>query len=50
MDEGEIVSASDYLDEFDRDSHHLIKYIASKENNESDLVSTTENYTEESTY
>ena len=42
-------SVSDYLDEFDRDSHHLIKYITAKENNESDLVSATKN-AEESTY
>ena len=42
-------SVSDYLDEFDCDSHHLIKYIASKENNESDLLSATKN-AEDSTY
>ena len=42
-------SVSDYLDNFDRDSHHLIKYTTLKENNKSDIVSATKN-AEDSTY
>ena len=43
------VSVSDYLDDFDRDSHQLIDYTASKDYNESDRVSVT-NSAEDSTY
>ena len=43
------VSDSDYFDDFDRDSHQLIEYTASKENDESDCASVT-NRAEDSTY
>jgi hypothetical protein len=35
------VSVNDYFDDFDRDSHQLIDYTASKENDESDRISVT---------
>jgi hypothetical protein len=43
------VSISDCLDDFDRDSHHLIEYTASKDSDKSDIVSVTKN-AEDSTY
>ena len=44
-----ILSVSDYLDEFDHDSHQLINYMASKEDEESDKMSVTSN-AKDSTY
>ena len=51
MDKGELASVISYLDNyyFDHDSHHLIEYTASKENDKIDLVSVTKN-AEDSTY
>ena len=43
------ISDSDYLDDFDRDSHQLIEYTASKEDDESDRVSVTSSV-KDSTY
>ena len=43
------VSDSDYFDDFDRDSHQLIEYTASKESDKSDCASVT-NRAEDSTY
>ena len=43
------ISVGDYLDDFDCDSHQLIDYTASKDNNESDHVSVT-NSAKDSTY